>query len=87
MVEEKEEVQSNKTNIQISNETWNMLNKLKLRPSETFEDVILRYLDRVLEEGLGIKKQENDEEISEIRDEEIPDEEIPDEQEVEDERS
>lgn len=87
MVEEKEETQSNKTNIQVSNETWNMLNKLKLRPSETFEDVILRYLDRVLEEGLGIKKQENDEEISEIRDEEIPDEEIPDEQEVEDERS
>lgn len=87
MVEEKEETQSNKTNIQVSNETWNMLNKLKLRPSETFEDVILRYLDRVLEEGLGIKKQENDEEISEIRDEKIPDEEIPDEQEVEDERS
>jgi predicted CopG family antitoxin len=65
---EKEEMQSGKTNIQISNETWNLLNKLKLKPSETFEDIILRCFDQMLEDGLGIKPQK--EEAEEVEEDE-----------------
>jgi predicted CopG family antitoxin len=51
---------NDKTNIQISNKLWKQLNNYKLKPSDSFEEVIKNLIrEREAEGELPQKKHEN----------------------------
>jgi len=51
----KEKLRPGKTNVQISDELWKQLNDYKIKPNESFNDVIKKILDQAEEEGGEVK--------------------------------